>query len=86
MIPTLQFTGSPETCCNALLKNRIVILIDNTPISILIPASLLEMTENTNEINSFKRGIKAENLPFAHTKKPPCVGGFYVLCFSLNIF
>lgn len=54
MIPTLQFTGSPETCCNALLKNRIVILIDNTPISILIPASLLEMTENTNEINSFK--------------------------------
>ena len=52
IIPTFQFTGSPETCANAILNNRIIFLIDNSPIALILPTTLLEMTENTNEVNS----------------------------------
>ena len=48
-----MFTGNPETCANSLLKDKIVILIDNSPIAIIIPSSLFELTENSNETNGF---------------------------------
>ena len=53
LVPLFESTGSPETCVNALLNNRIVILIDNCPNALIIPSSLFEFTENVNEVNSY---------------------------------
>ena len=54
IVPNFLFTGNPETCVNSLLKDKIVILMDNSPIAIILPSSLFELTENTNETNAFK--------------------------------
>ena len=54
LVPNFMFTGNPETCVNSLLKDKIVILVDNSPIALIIPSSLLELTENSNETNGFK--------------------------------
>ena len=53
LIPNFVFTGNPETCVNSLLKDKIVILIDNSPIAVILPSSLFELTENSNETNGF---------------------------------
>ena len=53
LVPSFTFTGNPETCVNSLLKDKIVILMDNSPIAIIIPSSLFELTENSNETNGF---------------------------------
>lgn len=53
LVPHFMYTSNPETCVNALLKDRIIILIDNSPISLILPSSLLEFTENSNETNNF---------------------------------
>ena len=53
LVPNFMFTGSPETCTNSLLKDKVVILVDNSPIAIILPSSLLELTENSNETNGF---------------------------------
>ena len=53
LVPNFVFTGNPETCVNSLLKDKIVILIDNSPVAIIAPSSLFELTENSNETNGF---------------------------------
>ena len=57
IVPNFIFTGSPETCANSLLKDKVVILIDNSPIAVIVPGSLLELTENSNETNGFNYAI-----------------------------
>lgn len=53
IVPNFIFTGSPETCVNSLLKDKVIILIDNSPIAVIVPGSLFELTENNNETNGF---------------------------------
>lgn len=53
LVPNFVFTGNPETCVNSLLKDKVVILIDNSPVAIIAPSSLFELTENSNETNGF---------------------------------
>ena len=53
IVPNFVFTGNPETCVNSLLKDKVVILIDNSPVALIIPSSILELTENSNETNGF---------------------------------
>lgn len=53
LVPNFVYTATPETCVNALLKDRIIIMMDNSPIAIIIPTSLLEFTENSNETNTY---------------------------------
>lgn len=53
IVPNFVFTGNPETCVNSLLKDKVVILIDNSPIAVIVPSSLFELTENSNETNGF---------------------------------
>ena len=53
LVPQFMYTSNPETCVNALLKDRIIILLDNSPVALILPSSLLEFTENSNETNNF---------------------------------
>ncbi|MBE6131120.1 MAG: spore germination protein [Erysipelotrichaceae bacterium] len=53
LVPNFVFTGNPETCVNSILKDKVIILIDNSPIAVIIPSSLFELTENSNETNGF---------------------------------
>lgn len=53
LVPNFVFTGNPETCVNSLLKDKVIILIDNSPVALIIPSSLFELTENSNETNGF---------------------------------
>ena len=53
LVPNFMFTGNPETCVNSLLKDKVVILFDNSPIALIIPSSLFELTENSNETNGY---------------------------------
>lgn len=57
IVPNFVFTGNPETCVNSLLKDKVVILIDNSPIALIIPSSLFELTENSNETNGFTYSV-----------------------------
>lgn len=54
LIPNFEITGNPETLANALLKGKIIILIDNLPLALIIPTSVLELTEIENETNNPK--------------------------------
>lgn len=53
LVPIVESTGSPETCANALLAGRLVILIDNNPTCLILPSSLFQFTENVNEVNNY---------------------------------
>lgn len=51
VVPTLENTGNPEKLSSSLLKGRIGILIDNSPVATIIPSSFYELTEVKDDLN-----------------------------------
>lgn len=51
LIPLSFLTSAPNTICSNLIKGRVVIFLDNTPIACVLPASLTSFSSTKNEVN-----------------------------------
>ncbi len=54
LLPQIFNTSSPEIIAGALVKGRIVILLDNSPIALIVPSTLLTFTVSKSYRNSPK--------------------------------
>ena len=52
LIPTVIYTGSPDNLCNAILNNRIGVMLDNSPTQLIVPAPLSYFSSMKNEIDA----------------------------------
>ena len=52
LIPTVIYTGSPDNFCNAILDNRICVMLDNSPTQLILPAPLSYFSSMKNEIDA----------------------------------
>ncbi len=47
--PKYKYTERPDTAASAILEGSIVLLVDNSPSAIILPATLFELTEEAND-------------------------------------
>lgn len=53
LVPSLYLTSSIETIANSILHGKICIILDTSPVAIIVPNSLFEFTEIQNEVNNY---------------------------------
>lgn len=85
ILPTIKTTERPDITCNALLEGKIVILVDNDPYVLILPAVLNNFFETiednySNNINtSFTRALR--NICFWISLLTP---GIYIALINFN--
>lgn len=47
--PKYKYTERPDTAASAILEGSIVLLVDNSPSAIILPATFFELTEEAND-------------------------------------
>ena len=47
--PKFKYTERPDTAAACLLEGKVVILVDNAPSAMILPTSILDMTEEAND-------------------------------------
>ena len=70
--PTIKVTERPDTICAALLNGKIVILVDNSPFALIIPAFLLDFLNPASD-----NYIKPTNIDFLKILR--------IICFIISI-
>lgn len=54
LVPLCFYTSSPNTVISNLINGKVSIILDNTPITIVLPTTLSNFTSTKNEINTPK--------------------------------
>lgn len=54
LVPTVFNTSSPEIITTAIMKGRIIIILDNSPIAAILPANLTTFTTSKSYVNTPK--------------------------------
>jgi len=49
LFPQIRNTERPDVCCAALLEGRVVIIIDNTPVALIIPGEFVSLLQSSED-------------------------------------
>ncbi len=69
--PKVRFTERPDAACAAIAEGRLILVVDNTPAAILLPTTLFDFVQDTNDyyfppmIGSYLRFVR--NIVFCTT-------------------
>lgn len=47
--PKVRFTERPDAACAAIAEGRLVLIVDNSPAAIILPTSVFDFTQDTND-------------------------------------